>query len=155
MQALACRHSLAGARLQALVTQIAIMEQDALRQPVLLMLNPKVCFMQTGTTANCTSTDMHDFLTEGSRLPCSVYPAKGRVNSLELESRIGIQVLKDAITKSAAAPATAEYVRLVQNSVQLPLHAHSLWLEASPGGSSSDFACVHLLDHVLTSSRAF
>lgn len=98
---------------------------------------------------------MHDFLTEGLRLPCSVYPGKGRVNLLELESRYSIQVLKDAITKSAAAQAKAEYVRLVQNSVQLPLHAHSLWLEASPGGSSSDFACMHLLQHGLTSSRAF
>lgn len=74
------------------------MEQDALSQLVLLMLNLKVCFMQTGTTASL-HISRHAFFTEGSRLPCSVYPAKGRVNLLELESRIGIQVLKDAIIK--------------------------------------------------------
>ena len=66
----------------------------------------------------------------------AVCSAVGGLNLREFEIRFRVTVLKHAISTSEAAPSEADYIPTARDSVHLPPHAKSLWMEAKWEGAS-------------------
>lgn len=66
----------------------------------------------------------------------AVCSAGGGINFREFEIRLRVTVLKHAMSTSEAAPSEADYITTVQDSVNLPPHVKSLWMEAKREGAS-------------------